>query len=99
SHLTDHSLPTRRSSDLTFGRTLETQLSQASFENLLAVTLLKKQAPRWVLEDEGRMIGANHLPECLRERMAQASIAVIEDPFERRDRKSTRLNSSHVKIS
>lgn len=67
-----------------FGRTLAPQLSQASFENLLAVTLLKKQAPRWVLEDEGRMIGANHLPECLRERMAQASIAVIEDPFERR---------------
>ncbi|HCL6627996.1 TPA: tRNA 2-selenouridine(34) synthase MnmH [Citrobacter amalonaticus] len=67
-----------------FGRTLEPQLSQASFENLLAVTLLKKQATRWVLEDEGRMIGSNHLPECLRERMAQATIAVIDDPFERR---------------
>ncbi|SQB21482.1 tRNA 2-selenouridine synthase [Citrobacter koseri] len=38
----------------------------------------------WVLEDEGRMIGANHLPECLRERMAQASIAVVDDPFELR---------------
>ena len=67
-----------------FGRTLEPQLSQASFENLLAVTLLKKQATRWVLEDEGRMIGANHLPECLRERMTQAAIAVIDDPFGRR---------------
>ena len=39
---------------------------------------------RWVLEDEGRMIGANHLPECLRERMAQSPIAVVEDPFELR---------------
>ncbi|HCA7077314.1 TPA: tRNA 2-selenouridine(34) synthase MnmH [Citrobacter sedlakii] len=67
-----------------FGRTLEPQLSQASFENLLAVTLLQKQASRWVLEDEGRMIGSNHLPECLRLRMTQASIAVVDDPFERR---------------
>ncbi len=65
-----------------FGRTLTPQLSQASFENHLAVALLQKDAPRWVLEDEGRMIGSNHLPECLRERMAQGAIAVVEDPFE-----------------
>ncbi len=68
-----------------FGRTLKPQLSQASFENKLAVELLKINArqtlKRWVLEDEGRTIGANHLPECLRERMAQAPIAVVEDPF------------------
>ena len=37
-----------------------------------------------MLEDEGHMIGANHLPECLRDRMAQAPIAVVEDPFELR---------------
>ena len=71
-----------------FGRTVEPQLSQASFENLLAVEMLKTDSRqdlhRWVLEDEGRMIGANHLPECLRERMSQASIAVVEDPFELR---------------
>jgi tRNA 2-selenouridine synthase len=65
-----------------FGRTLQPQLSQASFENALATTLLQKDATRWVIEDEGHMIGANHLPECLRDRMAQASIAVVEDPFE-----------------
>lgn len=65
-----------------FGRTLQPQLSQATFENHLAVDLLKKEAARWVLEDEGRMIGSNHLPECLRERMAQSMIAVVEDPFE-----------------
>jgi tRNA 2-selenouridine synthase len=35
-----------------------------------------------VLEDEGHMIGANHLPECMRERMAQSPLAVVEDPFE-----------------
>ena len=67
-----------------FGRTLTPQLSQASFENHLAVELLKKDAARWVLEDEGRMIGSNHLPECLRDRMVDAPIVVVEDPFETR---------------
>ena len=69
-----------------FGRTLSAQFSQATFENPLATALLKgahqRDRVRWVLEDEGRMIGANHLPECLRERMAQSPIAVVEDPFE-----------------
>lgn len=65
-----------------FGRTLRGQLSQASFENHLAVALLKKETARWVLEDEGRTIGSNHLPACLRERMADSPVAVIEDPFE-----------------
>jgi tRNA 2-selenouridine synthase (EC 2.9.1.-) len=65
-----------------FGRTLEPQLSQASFENALAVELLQKESPRWVVEDEGHMIGSNHLPESLRDRMAQSPIAVVEDPFE-----------------
>jgi len=65
-----------------FGRTLLPQLSQASFENQLAVALLKKEAARWVLEDEGRMIGSNHLPECLRDSMVQAAIVVVEDPFD-----------------
>ncbi|MBV8042048.1 tRNA 2-selenouridine(34) synthase MnmH [Pluralibacter sp.] len=69
-----------------FGRTLQPQLPQASFENHLAVALLQKaqqrEEVRWVLEDEGHMIGANHLPESLRERMAQSPIAVVEDAFE-----------------
>ncbi|VFS94261.1 tRNA 2-selenouridine synthase [Raoultella planticola] len=38
------------------------------------------QHRRWVLEDEGHMIGANHLPACMRERMAQSPLAVVEDP-------------------
>jgi tRNA 2-selenouridine synthase len=60
------------------------QHAQATFENHLAVAMLKKagQHRRWVLEDEGHMIGANHLPECMRERMAQSPLAVVEDPFE-----------------
>ncbi len=35
-----------------------------------------------MLEDEGHMIGANHLPESLRLRMAQSPLAVVEDPFD-----------------
>ena len=35
-----------------------------------------------MLEDEGRMIGSNHLPECLRDRMVDAPVVVVEDPFE-----------------
>lgn len=67
-----------------FGRTLREQHAQATFENHLAVAMLKKagQHHRWLLEDEGHMIGANHLPERLRERMAQSPLAVVEDPFE-----------------
>lgn len=69
-----------------FGRTLNAQHQQATFENHLACTLLQRsqgqEAIRWVLEDEGQMIGANHLPECLRERMAQSPIAVVDDPFD-----------------
>ncbi|MDW3777626.1 tRNA 2-selenouridine(34) synthase MnmH [Kluyvera cryocrescens] len=71
-----------------FGRTLNAQFSQATFENHLATALLQgaheQDRVRWVLEDEGRMIGANHLPECLRDRMAQSPIAVVEDPFDLR---------------
>ncbi len=52
---------------------------------MLAAEMLKPTPVRIcarVLEDESRMIGSNHLPECLRERMTQATIAVVEDPFE-----------------
>ncbi|ETT05364.1 tRNA 2-selenouridine(34) synthase MnmH [Providencia alcalifaciens] len=69
-----------------FGRTLETQFSQATFENHLAVSMLKK-APkhnRWIVEDEGRAIGVNSLPDSLHRAMETATIAVVEDPFERR---------------
>ncbi|VYT81832.1 tRNA 2-selenouridine(34) synthase MnmH [Metakosakonia massiliensis] len=68
-----------------FGRTLKTQLSQASFENLLATEMVKIDARpasrRWVLEDEGPTIGANHLPESLRVRMLSAQVVVVEDPL------------------
>ncbi|BDR97828.1 tRNA 2-selenouridine synthase [Proteus mirabilis] len=69
-----------------FGRTVEAQFAQATFENYLAVDMLKKSPyhSRWVLEDEGRAIGANGLPESLRIQMATAYLVVVDDPFERR---------------
>ncbi|CAI0728891.1 tRNA 2-selenouridine(34) synthase MnmH [Serratia ficaria] len=70
-----------------FGRTLAGQSSQIDFENRLAVLLLKKQhggSRRWVLEDEGRIIGSNNLPLPLFNGMQQAPVAVIDDPFETR---------------
>lgn len=69
-----------------FGRTLQPQFSQATFENHLTVSMLKKasQCTRWVLEDEGRAIGINSLPESLRNQMEDADIVVVEDPFELR---------------
>ncbi|WP_297207182.1 tRNA 2-selenouridine(34) synthase MnmH [uncultured Pluralibacter sp.] len=65
-----------------FGRTLREQRSQASFENALATEMLQRSAPRWVLEDEGTTIGANHLPEPLRLSMARANVVVVDDPLE-----------------
>ncbi|MCT4704516.1 tRNA 2-selenouridine(34) synthase MnmH [Enterobacteriaceae bacterium H16N7] len=68
-----------------FGRTIVEQPSQASFENSLAATLIKKSVGKpvpLVIEDEGRMIGSRHIPESFREQMTRAKIVVIEDPFE-----------------
>jgi len=67
-----------------FGKTLQPQRAQASFENNLAAALVKHSPAFWLLEDEGRAIGANHLPQILRERMAQSPLAVVEEPLDAR---------------
>lgn len=69
-----------------FGRTLQPQFPQATFENYLGVQLLKKSShtARWIFEDESKAIGANSLPEPLRHKMATASLVVVSDPFEQR---------------
>ncbi len=74
-----------------FGATLVPQPSQASFENQLAVTMMRK-APgsgeyaefRWIVEDESASIGSRHIPAVFRQKMAQANIIVIDDPLPRR---------------
>ncbi|MFA1237874.1 tRNA 2-selenouridine(34) synthase MnmH [Serratia odorifera] len=68
-----------------FGQTLAGQSAQIDFENRLAVLLLKKQhggCRHWILEDEGRIIGSNNLPLPIFNRMQQAPVVVIDDPFE-----------------
>ena len=69
-----------------FGSAAKPQPSQASFENALAVALMKwKAAPaRLLLEDEGRLIGRVHLPQPIQEAMKAAPIVILEAPFEAR---------------
>ncbi|WP_438333712.1 tRNA 2-selenouridine(34) synthase MnmH [Edwardsiella tarda] len=70
-----------------FGRVVVAQGSQVDFENQLGIALLKQQRAgvrRWMLEDEGRVIGSNHIPLCLYNAMQQAPVAVVEEPFEAR---------------
>ncbi|MCD1126059.1 tRNA 2-selenouridine(34) synthase MnmH [Jinshanibacter sp. LJY008] len=70
-----------------FGRTLESQSTQINFENRVAVSLLKQQHQgicRWVVEDEGKTIGSNHVPLEIYDSMQAANLVVIEDPFELR---------------
>lgn len=68
-----------------FGRTVTGQSTQINFENRLAVTLLKKLhagIATWVIEDEGKSIGSNHVPLELYAAMQRANIVVIDDPLE-----------------
>ncbi len=70
-----------------FGQLLDPQPSQIDFENALSIALLKQLADgdhRLYLEDEGRLIGRVSLPDVLRERMAIAPLAIVEEPIERR---------------
>ncbi len=81
-----------------FGRTLVQQTSQIDFENRLAIILLKKQEEgthHWVLEDEGRTIGSNHVPLDIYDSMQTAPVAVIDDPF---DVRVTRLHEEYVDL-
>ncbi|WP_159564505.1 tRNA 2-selenouridine(34) synthase MnmH [Budvicia diplopodorum] len=68
-----------------FGRTIAGQSTQINFENRLAVDLLKKRHAgvcHWVIEDEGKAIGANHVPLEIYDGMQRAGIVVIDDPLD-----------------
>ncbi|ACR68833.1 tRNA 2-selenouridine(34) synthase MnmH [Edwardsiella ictaluri] len=70
-----------------FGRTVVAQGTQIDFENQLGIALLKKHCAgirHWILEDEGRVIGSNHVPLCFYNQMLQAAVAVVDEPFEAR---------------
>jgi len=71
----------------TFGQLPQPQPSQIDFENAISIALLKLLAQgqkRVYLEDEGRLIGRLFLPAPLRERMASAPLAVVEQTLEER---------------
>lgn len=70
-----------------FGAFVTPQASQINFENRLAEQYVCgdfESGQRLVLEDEGRLIGSVHLPDTLRNAMAQAPVVVIELDFEPR---------------
>lgn len=81
-----------------FGRTLVEQGTQIDFENRLAIRLLKKQQAglrHWILEDEGRVIGSNHVPLPLFQSMQSARVVVIDDPF---DVRLQRLQEEYIDL-
>jgi len=71
-----------------FGRHLDPQPSQISFENTVAIKLLKFNScnplGHLFLEDEGRLIGRIQLPQALQVAMKQAPIVLLEDTLESR---------------
>ena len=67
-----------------FGQLTTPQPSQIDFENAIATALMRLLATgeqRIFLEDEGRLIGALSLPGSLLEKMADAPMAVVEEPL------------------
>ncbi|WP_237465438.1 tRNA 2-selenouridine(34) synthase MnmH [Vibrio stylophorae] len=67
-----------------FGQFVNAPSTQINFENQLAIDALKINAQgfrSFIVEDEGRNIGASHLPLSLYHKMEQAEIVVIDDPL------------------
>ncbi|OLQ75274.1 tRNA 2-selenouridine(34) synthase MnmH [Photobacterium proteolyticum] len=68
-----------------FGRYVTEQRTQIDFENVLAVSMLKKQAlgiNQFVLEDEGKIIGSVSVPLPIHAAMQEAPIAIVDDPLD-----------------
>lgn len=70
-----------------FGKRATGQPAQINFENQIAIELLQQsntQSEVLFLEDESRAIGSLSIPVSLHSKMAESSIAVIEEPIEYR---------------
>ena len=70
-----------------FGKHATGQPAQIDFENRIAIDLLKKRAAgtgRFVLEDEGRIIGSCSLPLALHRGMQQYPLVWLEDSLDNR---------------
>lgn len=80
-----------------FGRYVSPPRTQISFDNTLAVDMLKKQAQgcqSFILEDEGRNIGSVTVPLSFQKEMQTAPIVVIDDPI---DVRLARLVDDYIK--
>ena len=66
------------------------QPHQATFENTLALELLKNKSHRLLLEDESYFVGQVHLPEALRDRISLSPVIKIKVDME------TRLDSIYT---
>ncbi len=70
-----------------FGRRVMSQPSQVDFEHRLAIDFLRQRhrgITRFLLEDEGAMIGSRSLPLSLRNLMKKAPLLWLEDSLENR---------------
>ncbi|ROR98959.1 tRNA 2-selenouridine synthase [Sinobacterium caligoides] len=70
-----------------FGRRPGGQPEQIDFENNLSIDFIKREAAgcqRFVVEDEGMMVGRCNIPLVLRERMQEAPLVVVDMSFEER---------------
>jgi tRNA 2-selenouridine synthase len=68
-----------------FGNTTTSQPTQINFENTLAIALLKQQNAECVLfEDEGRNIGINQIPECVKNKTEQADLILLNATIQTR---------------
>lgn len=70
-----------------FGKRATGQPAQIDFENALAVDILRKRAAgieRFVLEDEGRIVGSCNVPLSLHQGMQGYPLVWLEDSFEGR---------------
>ena len=70
-----------------FGQRVQGQPTQINFENSLAIELMKQRAQgvaRFVVEDEGRHVGACSVPLPLRERLEGAPRVYLTEDFDAR---------------
>lgn len=67
-----------------FGKLVEQQPAQASFENSLAVQLILGEESRLLLEDESRTIGRLHLPDAVHKAIQTSPIILVEEPLKGR---------------
>ena len=69
-----------------FGRRVSGVPGQVDFENAFGIDLLRKRQlypeRTLIVEDEGRLIGTNTIPQTFYDKMREASVALVQAPME-----------------